>query len=588
LNVGVAGGGNTQLPVGTTLQSGKYRIEKVLGQGGFGITYLAEHTVLDRKVAIKEFFFRDYCERNSNSGHVTMGTAATSSLTERFMQKFIKEAKTISRLDHPNIVHIQDVFMENGTAYYVMDYISGKSLEDVVNKDGALSAACAVDYITQVADALKYLHQQNLCHLDVKPANIMADADGHVTLIDFGLSKQYDVQGGQTSTTPVGISHGYAPLEQYNAGGVSEFSPQTDIYSLGATLYKLVTGKTPPQASDIINEGMPDLNENVPDAIKYAIERAMQIKKKDRPNTIDEFVELISSTCDYRKAVGTQQVNSSNEGVSLSQMTSNNSNVRDGKKYIWPCICVCAAIVLLSIFVSKRNSEDSESDFNQDTISLDDYEVEEVAVAESLPDEGSYDSFETKSLKENDLSINIQWPTSLIGVKDIEHLQRLISKRIFDVESTNIDYLISNYKKQYDPSRTEELTFSMEQKINNIIIFKFYVFSDNNGGTGAGVYYNTCYLYYDTEYECFLNIDKVIVNKNRTIDAINKYISLDEYSRKTDFIPDNFILSMDGLTFVFPKYSIGCGAQGEVKIKVPFEDLAGCLSSSFLRAIGRE
>jgi hypothetical protein len=228
-------------------------------------------------------------------------------------------------------------------------------------------------------------------------------------------------------------------------------------------------------------------------------------------------------------------------------MTSNNSNVRDGKKYIWPCICVCAAIVLLSIFVSKRNSEDSESDFNQDTISLDDYEVEEVAVAESLPDEGSYDSFETKSLKENDLSINIQWPTSLIGVKDIEHLQRLISKRIFDVESTNIDYLISNYKKQYDPSRTEELTFSMEQKINNIIIFKFYVFSDNNGGTGAGVYYNTCYLYYDTEYECFLNIDKVIVNKNRTIDAINKYISLDEYSRKTDFIPDNFILSMDGL-----------------------------------------
>jgi TonB family protein len=209
---------------------------------------------------------------------------------------FIKEAQTIARLNHPNIVKIQDIFEENDTAYYVMDFVEGSSLENVVKLEGAISELRAQNYIKQVADALQYMHNQNLCHLDVKPANLMLDNQEHITLIDFGLSKQYDIAGSQTSTTPIGISHGYAPIEQYNEGGVSSFSPQTDIYSLGATLYKMITGQTPPQASIIINEGLPELPSHVSSNIRQFIKSTMQFRKLDRPASIQLAISILEGT----------------------------------------------------------------------------------------------------------------------------------------------------------------------------------------------------------------------------------------------------------------------------------------------------
>lgn len=272
------------------LQGGKYKIEKVLGQGGFGITYLATQELLDRKVCIKEFFFKDSCSRNAG-GEVTLGTIGNRDLVERFLNKFIKEARTLSQLDHPNIIRILDIFKENGTAYYVMDYIEGSSLEDIVNSRGALSESEAITYIKQVANALDYIHQRSINHLDVKPANIMVRrSDNKAILIDFGVSKQYDSTGEQTSTTPVGISYGYAPIEQYRPGGVSEFSPQADIYSLGATLYKLLTGKIPPQAMEILSDGLPSLIEKFSLQVRNAIRQSMQVRKQDRPISIGGFV----------------------------------------------------------------------------------------------------------------------------------------------------------------------------------------------------------------------------------------------------------------------------------------------------------
>lgn len=121
-----------QLKEGTLLQGGKYRIEKVLGQGGFGITYLALQTMLDRMVCIKEFFFKDYCERDEQNSHVTLNTTTNRELVERFRGKFLKEARVISKLRYDHIVQIHDIFEENDTAYYVMDYIDGPSLADMV------------------------------------------------------------------------------------------------------------------------------------------------------------------------------------------------------------------------------------------------------------------------------------------------------------------------------------------------------------------------------------------------------------------------------------------------------------------------
>ena len=277
------------LKQGALLKNGEYRIEMVLGQGGFGITYLGVQTSLGRKVAIKEFFMKGVCERDANNSQVSISNADNKGLVACYREKFLKEARSIASLEHRSIVPIIDVFECNGTAYYVMKHLGGGSLADKV-KGGALPEAVAVRYICQVAEALDFVHSQRMMHLDVKPANILLDDNGNAVLIDFGLAKQYDSEGQQTSTTPVCISHGYAPMEQYRRGGVSEFSPATDIYSLGATLYKLVIGSTPPEASDVNDDGLPALPDSISPAVRGAIEAAMQPRRRDRPQSIAEFL----------------------------------------------------------------------------------------------------------------------------------------------------------------------------------------------------------------------------------------------------------------------------------------------------------
>ena len=285
------------LPIGSTLMQGKYRIVAVLGQGGFGITYKGEHTMLGTTVAIKEFFMKGACERDENSTHVTT-SQSNGELASRFRTKFLKEAKTLAVLKHPNIIRVFDVFEDNGTAYYVMDYIEGNNLSDIVEGKGRLSEPLALKYIRQVANALDYLHQKKLLHLDVKPANILLDKNtGNAILIDFGVSKQYDQDGQQTSTTPPAISKGYSPVEQYAQGSnVKTFSPATDIYSLAATLYKLVTGNTPPESNLLLNEDeqLPPYPSNVSEVTRNAIAECLQTRKK-RPQSISEFLQLLDS-----------------------------------------------------------------------------------------------------------------------------------------------------------------------------------------------------------------------------------------------------------------------------------------------------
>ena len=280
-----------------TLQDGNYRILKVLGQGGFGITYLAIQVRLDRKVAIKEFFMKDFCERNETTRQVTLGTAGSREIVNSCRKKFLKEAKHIAKLDHPNIIRIIDVFDENSTSYYVMEYIEGGSLENKLGTTG-LSMSDATRYILQVAETLKYIHKKNIAHLDIKPSNIMLNGNDEIVLIDFGVSKQYDFSTGeQTSVSPVGCSSGYAPLEQYDPNGVKDFSPQTDIYSLGATYFKLLTGITPLKASEI-TKGF--LQENlkakgVPTAVISIICKSMEKLKENRFSDVSSFIEGLNS-----------------------------------------------------------------------------------------------------------------------------------------------------------------------------------------------------------------------------------------------------------------------------------------------------
>ncbi len=270
------------------LCGGKYELKKVLGKGGFGITYLGRHTGLDKPVAIKEYFPKDVFRRQENGTQVSYSNKAAS---RKNIERFLREARTMANLKHEGIVSVTDVFEENGTAYYVMDYVEGQSLED----RGRLSKTAALKYVHQVADALRYIHEKNILHMDIKPANIMVNSDDHAVLIDFGISKHYDEQGSIESSTVVGFSAGYSPVEQMTPGGVSFFSPATDIYALGATIYRIVSGKKPPASTLLAGGDELTKPEAMSDKLFKVVKRCMSVKKDDRPQSIDEFLKLLDA-----------------------------------------------------------------------------------------------------------------------------------------------------------------------------------------------------------------------------------------------------------------------------------------------------
>ena len=307
----------------TTLQGGKYKIERVLGQGGFGITYLARNTVFDIDVAVKEFFMKDENERDGNS--VTMPNSTKTELFAGQKEKFKKEAKRMFAIKNEHIVGVQDLFEENGTAYYVMDYIDGENLAEHLKRTGKPMTEQKVrDILPQILDALKSIHDVGIWHLDLKPANILIDKSGNVKLIDFGASKQLNAQkGGATTSTAISYTNGYAPREQMEQN-YDKFGPWTDIYALGATLYNLLTNKRPPLPTDIDDDISEDKHNALPftsdisDDMKQLVMLLMKTNRTKRPQSVGAVSALIANTVAEENEVSTASifVNADNDGSS--------------------------------------------------------------------------------------------------------------------------------------------------------------------------------------------------------------------------------------------------------------------------------
>lgn len=301
------------LPNGYLLQKGKYKLKQVIGQGGFGITYKgiwytevkgslgAMRTEVP--VCIKEYFFKDYCARDAYSFRVKVHSDTGKLLFDKFKEKLIKEAKILSEVHHPYIVNVLEVFEENNTAYIVMEYIAGSSLKDKLAKEGILPEAEVLRYIHQIGEALQFVHQKNILHLDIKPSNILIDKDNNARLIDFGVSKRYDVGEQETSTTMLTLSKGFASIEQYDNEGIQSFSPCPDIYSLGATMYNLLTGKIPTES--ILRATRPlvrprELNPAISEKTEQVILKAMEIIPSNRYQSVEEMMNALGGS-DYKK-----------------------------------------------------------------------------------------------------------------------------------------------------------------------------------------------------------------------------------------------------------------------------------------------
>lgn len=292
---------STQLHPGTVIHGthNDYRIDRVLGQGSFGITYVANVRLKGRlgaiestaTVAIKEFFLRDVSSRNG----LRVFSVSDSTLCSDYRRDFLREAQNLSRLDNDHIVKVLETIEENDTVYYVMEYLSGGNLDQHILSHGKLSCREALDIAIQIGEALKCMHAQHMLHLDLKPLNVMRGEDGHIVLIDFGLSKCFGADGQPESSTRIGQgTTGYAPIEQHSFKKADGFMPTLDIYALGATLFKMLTGSVPPEASVVLNEGLPvdELSSaGVPPAVIALVERAMQPLRRMRHQTVGEFVD---------------------------------------------------------------------------------------------------------------------------------------------------------------------------------------------------------------------------------------------------------------------------------------------------------
>ena len=311
------------LPNEHLLQNGKYRLTHVVGQGGFGITYKGiwytevkgplGTVTTEVPICIKEYFFKDYCYRDPETLAVRVHSETGKQLFDKFKEKLIKEARILSEVHHPYIVNVLEVFEEHNTAYIAMEYIDGYSLKSLLEKEGILPEDQVLYYIRQIGEALQFVHEKNILHLDIKPSNILIDKKGDARLIDFGVSKRYDIEQEETSTTMLTLSKGFAAIEQYDNEGIQQFSPCPDIYSLGATIYNLLTGKIPTES--ILRATRPlkrprELNPAISEQTEAVILKAMQIIPADRYASIKELLSKLPTTT-YKPLLLTTQTSTS-------------------------------------------------------------------------------------------------------------------------------------------------------------------------------------------------------------------------------------------------------------------------------------
>ncbi|MGD9731133.1 MAG: SUMF1/EgtB/PvdO family nonheme iron enzyme [Desulfamplus sp.] len=279
-----------------TLLADQYVVGKVLGKpGGFGITYLGWDTRLETMVAIKEYLPRDNAGRDTDQSTVVPHSIEDGEIFRYGLEAFLLEARTLAKFDHPNVVRVRTFFEANGTAYLVMDYYDGMSLENyLIRKGGRIPEKLAVNIMMPVLDGLREVHEKGFLHRDIKPQNIYLTRNGKPILLDFGAARS--AMGDRSRSLSVLLTPGYSPYEQYQRKGKQ--GVWTDIYACGATLYRMVIGKTPPEAiererdDDLI---APNKLVNVSRGFQAAVLKSLEMQPSRRQQSIKEFQDMLFS-----------------------------------------------------------------------------------------------------------------------------------------------------------------------------------------------------------------------------------------------------------------------------------------------------
>lgn len=364
-----------------------YRIERILGEGGFGMTYLAHDVNLDKHVAIKEYLPGDMCHRKDDNT-IAPFTSAIGEF-ETGLNRFIREARTLAKFEHPNIVKVSNVFEENHTAYMAMTYEKGKDLKDLLSPRKVIKEDHILSIILPILEGLEYVHSTGYIHRDIKPGNIIIREDGSPVLIDFG--SVHDTKKSKAAVTTL-VSPGFTPHEQY-VGKPELQGPWTDIYSLGATLYRCVCGINPMDAisrgSSIIKQDGDPLQSTLEtgqgrynEHLLKAIDHALAFNEKERPQTVAEWKEELIGQRLVEKGDTLDESNYINPSITSNDNSDRTVNLTQQastqpKKQYQTLILACIAILIVSIGITFfNNNENTEQVIEQNTATTQDTVIE--------------------------------------------------------------------------------------------------------------------------------------------------------------------------------------------------------------------
>jgi len=306
----VPASGSETLPSGTKLLGDQFTIERPLSNGGFGITYLAQDNFLSRRVVIKECYPEAFCRREGRD--VLVRSSTHEEKFRAIVRMFMREARAIAKLKHPNVVGVHRIFEDNQTAYMVLDLIEGRDLLSVIKDDlDQVSPEQTKELLLKILDAMDLVHQHDLLHRDISPDNILLDKWGNPILIDFGAAREEASRETRAVSAVLVVKDGYSPQEFYFAGGKQ--SPSSDLYALGATFYHLISGEAPPNSQTRMAEFAgknPDpceplagrFPEYEPEFLE-AIDQAMQILPRERIQSAREWMNIITGRKDKTRPI---------------------------------------------------------------------------------------------------------------------------------------------------------------------------------------------------------------------------------------------------------------------------------------------
>lgn len=293
----------------------EYRLESVLGAGGFGITYLCTDTNLDKRVAIKEYFPADLALRALDGSVVSVNTESDQNY-KWGLERFIQEARTLAKFSHPHIVRVNRYFEANSTGYMVMDYENGESLGQLLKREPTPGEARVKDIVVPLLEGLQAVHETGFLHRDIKPSNIFIRTNGSPVLLDFGAAR-HAVSGSTKSLTAV-LTPGYAPLEQYSGDG--DQGPWSDIYAMAGVLYRVFTHENPPDAvsrlkHDPVPAKLAQLRGRVSEPALRAVDWALTLDEKLRPRTVEIWKRALQGKATVPLLTRTVAVPAPTQGV---------------------------------------------------------------------------------------------------------------------------------------------------------------------------------------------------------------------------------------------------------------------------------